>query len=124
MRPLEAGPYVPAFSPRRGKTLDQVPIIYSKFLGHRKDEIEAYTALQEKEKEALAEDYRFDFGKYKNKRLHEASDAYLSTLECSDIVGRSEILRRALFARNDKMGRSNDAIVATMKRRARSYAMD
>jgi hypothetical protein len=123
-RPLEAGPYVPASSPRRGKTLDQVPMTYSKFLGHRKDEIEAYTALQEREKEALAEDYRFDFGKYKNKRLHEASDAYLSTLACSNIVGRNEILRRALFARNGKMGRSNGAIVATMKRRARSYAMD
>jgi hypothetical protein len=114
-RPLEAEPYTPSSSPGHGKTLGQVPRFYSRFMGDRKDAIVA----QEKQGEALAEDYRFDFGKYKNKRLYEASDAYLATLESSNIVGQNKMLQRALFARNDKMGRSNDVLIATMKRWAR-----
>jgi hypothetical protein len=118
-RSLEAESFMLAFSSHRSSTFDQVPRIHSRFLGDRKDLIDA----QEKKRDALAEDYRFNFGKYKNKRLHEASDAYLCTLESSNIVGQDDMLRRALLARSDKIGRSNDVLIATMKRCARMNAV-
>jgi hypothetical protein len=102
------------FGPYLRQPLIQVPFEYQKSLEHIHGGLEHHAGL----KEALVEHYRFGFGNYKKKLIHDVPDAYLDQLEAnSDQVCVDEILQRALRARNDMIGRSNVNLDKNIERR-------
>lgn len=112
--------YILPFGHYRGRTLRQIPGDYLQELEQTNPNRSDHTGLQA----ALAffydtcpEKYRLDFGKYKGKHLHEVPEEYLSVTECSiGHLRKKEMLQRALWYYNEKVGRSNAKLSKTLNR--------
>ncbi|KAF1921536.1 hypothetical protein BDU57DRAFT_52789 [Ampelomyces quisqualis] len=123
-RPLQAEPYTFTFGPYHGQTFYQVPMSYLRSIEHNH-------ALMEKENSLRGafgrcfprgcfryevENYRFDFGKYITKSMHEVPEAYLADVATNMFqLGKSVVLQHALRCKNQQLGRSNNALDATLK---------
>lgn len=116
--------YTFTFGRYYGKKFRQVPMEYLRSLEHNYVLMEREKGLREAFAQSFprgcfrheVENYRLNFGKHKSKRMHEVPEEYLASLAANmDQLGNSVVLQHALRSRNHELGRSNDALDATLR---------